>query len=189
MYSVRKLLQPMVELTISRNVSECALWLGHNYAHGKYTKNNNKKAKQNNSLSITFLPRKTWSPFGVGKMRDFGIRQLTGRRTPIVMEEKGIKRSCEIWDRRRISHQPRKGSVHPASASHPSIRPLHKLSCSNVTKINLTSKFQSLFAIWVFSCRNFGVLRCDQANVTSVKTTNQQCKSLPMINYSHFSFY
>lgn len=42
------------------------------------------------------LPRKTLSPFGVGKMRDLGIHRLTGRRTPIVMEEKGIKRSSEI---------------------------------------------------------------------------------------------
>lgn len=130
-----------------------------------------------------FLPRKTLSPFGVGKMRDLGIHRLTGRRTPIVMEEKGIKRSSEIWDGRE-------------EAASIQLQPLTRPSaCCTICVAQMWRQqirqhsFKVCFAIRVFNHCNLGVFRCDEANVTTVKTTNQKCKSLAMIKYSHFSFY
>lgn len=130
-----------------------------------------------------FLPRKTLSPFGVGKMRDLGIHRLTGRRTPIVMEEKGIKRSSEIGDGRE-------------EAASIQLQPLTRPSaCFTICVAQMWRQqipqhnFKVCFAIRVFSHCNLGVFRCDKANVTTVKTTNQKCESLAMIKYSHFSFY
>lgn len=124
-----------------------------------------------------FLPRKTLSPFGVGKMRDLGIHRLTGRRTPIVMEGKGIKRSSEIWDGRE-------------EAASIQLQPLTRPSaCFTICVAQMWRQQirQHSFKV-CFAIRVFNVFRCDKANVTTVKTTNQKCKSLAMIKYSHFSF-
>lgn len=58
-----------------------------------------------NPCSAMFLPRKTWSPFGAGKITDFGIHPFTGCRRPSAVEgDRRMKRSSVIWDTRRIPH-------------------------------------------------------------------------------------
>lgn len=87
----------------TQGISMCLLILttnrpGHNSAART-------EAEEQNPCSVIFLPRKTWSPFGDGKIPDFGIHPLTGRRRPSAMEgDSRMKRSPVIWDKRRIPH-------------------------------------------------------------------------------------
>lgn len=129
------------------------------------------------------LPRKTLSPFGVGKVRDLGIHGLTGRRTPVVMEERGIKLSSDIWDGREEA-----ASIQLQPLTRPSAR--FTICVAQMWRQQIRQhSFKVCFAIRVFDHCNLGVFRWDKAKVTAVKTTKQKCKSLAVIKYSHFSFY
>lgn len=80
-------------------------WL-HSQLGGK----KKEKKKRKNPCSVIFLPRKTWSPFGDGKIPGFGIHPLTGRRRPTAMEGDG-KRRMELGSSSSSSGVTRDGKI------------------------------------------------------------------------------